>query len=789
MASTSPKKLRKLKFTGDEPELLDAACVDRAQCQECNCFASATWQFVYPYVPEHWTRKFIFVTMLEPQSHASSLLKSCASKAGLNDADIVLIRAMRCIATPKVTMKQIRACRPFLLQAIKDLAPQYIMGFGEEALKALTNSGALSSVAPQRGRWLDIPGVELKAQVTYDPQAVIDGNYSYQDLIIADLQRIQANILQHPRAGARICNYGPVAIDTEFTPTDVLDVAASIGNTVQSGVSALDNIVKASFIIGHAIPVDIDSLVKLGVAKETWVQGRNIQDSLLLARLANENKDRGSYGVEALMLADFNTLPWKYKTDELDPVDSASWPAALREERCQLDAWAAWHIARRYAPFAKGPIELLHRIEMTLHRMYHAGVFVDYTKFLTYQTTIEQEFHKAKDLASRLALSYGIDSLNDTALRTLLFKKMKLSVVDKTETGLPAVNKVTLKELARHDERVNILLEYVKYEKLYSTYSESFREKLQDTSPRTVNGTEVRRLPVRINPLGARTGRRTSEKPNLQNTPEQVNTLFCSRFLGGKLIRPDFSKLEVIIMAWLAKDEELLTAFTSKDNGYIVVGNELFGRHIQEKTKDYKAAKSIVLSIPYGKQPKTLAYELWFDQNSRFDENYKKHTEVVTSLYEKFIRRFSKLQKYLYEREREVIENQQVEVCLGQVRRLPCPLGRASENYWHIRNQAYNTAIQGTAAYVTGCAMIDLEAAILNHYNMSYLEYHERLMSQAWPEVPILCNEVHDEIWIDVPALDQDKTIQALMGIMAEVPTLRKLVPTLKNIPLQVSIK
>jgi DNA polymerase I-like protein with 3'-5' exonuclease and polymerase domains len=103
----------------------------------------------------------------------------------------------------------------------------------------------------------------------------------------------------------------------------------------------------------------------------------------------------------------------------------------------------------------------------------------------------------------------------------------------------------------------------------------------------------------------------------------------------------------------------------------------------------------------------------------------------------------------------------------------------------HVINQAINYPIQSLASYVTGSALIDLEAAFLHQFNWSYVDYHTALMMKEWPHMPLLCIEVHDDLVEDVPKGMEKKTKEVTHEIMSSVPTLRKLLPDFKT-PLKI---
>jgi DNA polymerase I-like protein with 3'-5' exonuclease and polymerase domains len=97
----------------------------------------------------------------------------------------------------------------------------------------------------------------------------------------------------------------------------------------------------------------------------------------------------------------------------------------------------------------------------------------------------------------------------------------------------------------------------------------------------------------------------------------------------------------------------------------------------------------------------------------------------------------------------------------------------------HVINQAINYPIQSLAAYVTGCALIDMERAFLREWKHSYLEYQTMLMEKRWPRMPLLQIEVHDDLVQDIPKGLEKKTKDITHAVMQKPPSLVAVLPEL----------
>jgi DNA polymerase I-like protein with 3'-5' exonuclease and polymerase domains len=649
-----------------------------------------------------------------------------------------------------------------------------------------------------------VPGCENVRSIvygTYDPEAVIDGAFSNSPRIEEDFRRTIGKLerLLEPARGISVAT--SVGVDTEFMP-DGRVVTLSASTRSDGDVADVSDRAKcarllytidgSSTFIGHQVSVDIDSVLRLvrefeqrSSKLETWLQGKNILDTLALARMVDENRPKGGYKLEVLLRSNHRVSGWKHDDSPRDLSNPESWEKEYRVERCRLDAWAAAVLGEELRPDAKGPVEFTHRIIQTLRRIFHAGAHVD----LDYASKLTAGFYQEASKAKRKLLAYAaqagmteFEPTNDNHIRELLFDRLGMKSTEKTKTGQRSVNKTFLKTY-QHEDVVKTLLEFNTHDKRHSTYGAGLAERFLATS-------DTRRglLRIRINPLGARTGRRASDKPNTQNWPKDVRKIIVSRFSGGCISDNDYSKLEVVLFAWTAKEWKLLEFFLDEGNGYVKVGRELFGKEVKEDTDDYRTVKSIVLGIQYGMGAYKLAYQLWNNVGVKFSSDWEEHVEQASRLRKTYLAKFPGIPRYIWGQKQALLRNHEVKSLTGRVRHLPCPYGEETPGFGHLLNQAINFPIQSLASDVTGSAMVDVEKALLTKYQLSYEEYHWRLMEGKPPDMPLLINEVHDDLVYDMPPKGLTDNLGLINEIMADVPTLRALVPEF-DVPLNTGQK
>jgi uracil-DNA glycosylase family 4 len=786
--------------------------------------------FLKPYVPPEWTGEYLLVVDYAYEGLAAGLpftglvgkeLQSMCKEAGLARHQVAVYAALRCrpelrgSAKPKIT--SLRNCAPYLHRVIYLTKPTYVIAMGEAAAKAFANDAHPDKTVKLRGRVQTLTitpavGGPLVVQwwATYSPESVALGNVSMRPRVVEDLARHTWPILPPPLKEKPKGDI--VGIDSEFTPGTgakgvlyfaVSDVERVIGVEPADYKTALPALVDKRTVVGQNISVDLESLLRAGVKctwMSLWLQGKRQRDSVLTARLGDESRGKDGYRLESLLLSYYQTDSWKLSTDNLG-TDPLKWPPYLLRERCRLDAWATLKVQEAAAPKALGPAPLCHAIAMTLRRMYHTGVYIDAPTVRRMKKAVVKSMGESEkatrewlhELAnSDVEVDVSMDIGKDSAIRSLLYDQDKLNipVTRLTKGKLPSIDAKTLKLLQEDIPAVEHLLRYNKFKKLNSTYCDSLTEKFQEQP----DGRWW--MPVRVNPLATKTGRRASDKPNLQNWPVPVRRIIVSRFVGGVIADNDFSKLEPVLGGWVMGEERLSDYFTQHENGYIKIGEDFFKKSVDKVSDEYRAIKALVLAIIYNQKKWSLAENLWILHKVRLDSDYKEHERLAGEMLEKFLTKlFPGIKKYQQRQEDFVLENGYVDNAVGQRRRLPVPpepdrRDKQAYRKWcrfksHVVNQSINYPIQSLASYVTGSAMVDLERRLLEEYKLTYEEYHWRLMCKKWPVMPLLAIEVHDDLVFDIPGKLAKKTIPVIHEVMTSVPSLRAILSDL-NVTLKV---
>ena len=250
-----------------------------------------------------------------------------------------------------------------------------------------------------------------------------------------------------------------------------------------------------------------------------------------------------------------------------------------------------------------------------LSRIERTGALVDSTLL----------FQQSQELAERLAeleteawdlAGQQFNLASPKQLGEILFDKLGIPVLKKTEKGAPSTKEEVLQELALDYPLPKVLLEHRGLAKLKSTYT--------DKLPVMINST-TGRIHTSYHQAGTATGRLSSSDPNLQNIPirsaegRRVRQAFIAA-PGHKLVAADYSQIELRIMAHLSEDPSLLAAFKSGQDIHRATAAEVFGVATDEVTADQRrSAKAINFGLIYGMSAFGLARQLTIGRKQAAD--------------------------------------------------------------------------------------------------------------------------------------------------------------------------
>ena len=380
---------------------------------------------------------------------------------------------------------------------------------------------------------------------------------------------------------------------------------------------------------------------------------------------------------------------------------------------------------------ACGEDPLYNEIEFPLAQvladMTRIGMLVDRDGIDQFGVKLRSELEQ---VLTRIHMETGSASFNPNSTKQLgemLFVTMGLPHGKKTQRGW-STDAETLEAL-RDYPLVEDILQYRAYQKLNSTYVEGLLKVIGEDG----------RIHTTFNQTEARTGRLSSDNPNLQNIPirtelgSQLRAYFIAK-PGCVLVDADYSQIELRILAHVTGDEHMQQAFRSGQDIHRSTAARIYGIPQGEVTPRVRSgAKAINFGIMYGKGAYSLSKDIGVTvkEADAFLKNYLAAFPSVSSYMDKTIA--------------DARANGYVSTLFGRRRALP----ELNSNSHNIRasgeRMARNTPIQGTAADVIKLARVRV---------------WKRLRDEKMESRLILT--VHDELIVEAPEAEAEKAAQIL---------------------------
>jgi DNA polymerase-1 len=367
-----------------------------------------------------------------------------------------------------------------------------------------------------------------------------------------------------------------------------------------------------------------------------------------------------------------------------------------------------------------------------LARMEIAGVGVDAAEL---QALNERLATEATMLEARIQAEAGVEfKVNSTPqLRTVLFETLGLAPNKKTKTGF-STDAASLEKLQGQHPVIDSLLRYRAVEKLRSTYGTGL---LAEVDPG--DG----RIHATFQQTVARTGRLSSDQPNLHNIPVRTEEgrQFRRAFVpapGFELLVADYNQIELRVIAHLADDPGLIGAFTAGEDIHTATAARVFGVEPPAVTSEQRAkAKMVSYGLAYGMESYGLATRLSIPVAE---------AQVILDAY---FAAFPNVRDYMDRTVQEARQRGYTETLMGRRR----PIPELSSPNVRIRQagerQAMNAGIQGLAADIFKVALVALDAAL----------EEEGVRSR-------LILQVHDEVILEVPPEEHDAMADLVPQVM-----------------------
>lgn len=660
----------------------------------------------------------------------------------------------------KVTVDAVQACRPRLLDELKQAKPDLVVALGGTALASLTNDMKVK-ITKQRGNLGGLRNIDgLRVWATIHPASLLYQSGAFPDFA-RDLEAIPDML-----TGAN-----PQIVDIDSLPNRIITTVEELQDFIlevealplDAWVSADDETTgfnynedrllciafstdgESSIVIAEELMGETDLLLKLlTLPRLRWTYHNakfdaqferaklgtdvQVQDDTMMMSYALDER-RGTNGLDYLateyeLAPDYKKIAHQYLKKKSDSYDIVPRPElykyagldAIFTRRLASSMWDQMDdsLRRFYNDVLMPGTKWFLDVELT-------GMVVDHDRIAMLDERLQREMAIVDKHLYELA-SEEFNPNSPQQVGHVMYDVLRLPVMAKfgRSTKEEVLQKYPRSEFCRE------LLEHRGLAKLYGTY---------------VKGLDIRIWPDgRLHPqylMHGSVSRTSCTNPNIQNIPRgpMIRSIFVAP-PGYTFVTPDFSQHEFRMLAAYSGDPWLRDVFNSGMSLHKAIAIEKFGVAYTEE--QYMRAKAYNFGIAYQRGEYSLAMEFGISIQQAHDE------------IEAFFERMPLARKWINECKRTVLENGEEESRLGRRRRFGLI---TRENQDDILKQAVNFPLQSTGS----------DTAV-----MAGAQFHNAKLFAPGEVIPV--GFVHDAILYYVKDELVEEASRAMIEFLPKVP-------------------
>lgn len=367
------------------------------------------------------------------------------------------------------------------------------------------------------------------------------------------------------------------------------------------------------------------------------------------------------------------------------------------------------------------------------------GITLDVDKLKEVGAEIAKDLEKIEGkIEAAIEHKHTKINLNSPAqVEHFLFKDLGLPVIKKTGKGKPSTDQEVLAELSKINPIPGMIATYRELSKLKNTYIQPL---VDEVNPSTG------RIHTSFNQIMVATGRLSSSDPNLQNIPAEsehgikIRSAFVAP-RGKMLLSADYSQVELRVLAYLTKDQNLIEAFLHDKDIHAYTASQLFDVPIDKVTHEQRQlGKRINFSIIYGRTPFGLAKDLGIKPGE------------AKEYIEKYFQQYKQVHEWMEKTVREATECGYTQTWMGRRRYIPALREKNRHLYEAGTRIAKNSPVQGTSAEILKLAMINLDKIFRE----------EKLEAK-------MVLQIHDELVLELPNEEVEKVEKIVKKCMETV--------------------
>lgn len=382
---------------------------------------------------------------------------------------------------------------------------------------------------------------------------------------------------------------------------------------------------------------------------------------------------------------------------------------------------------------------------VVLGRMESRGIHVNRELLETIAAEFRDEVARLDEQIQEMA-GHAFKVNSPQQLQKVLFEELQLTPTKKIKSGF-STDAGSLEAIANEHEIIPLILRFREIDKLRGTYGQPLIDTIEPDS----------RIHATFHQIVARTGRLSSDRPNLHNIPvrgtegRRLRHAFGPQ-LGWSLLVADYNQIELRVIAHLSQDPGLLRAFEEAEDVHRSIAAVVFDTTPDQVTHDQReTAKAVSYGLAYGMEAFGLSQRLGISVGAAKD------------IIDQYFSGFPALRAYMDDTVKHVRQQGYSRTELGRIRPFPDLATASGPQRQAAERQAMNAGIQGLAADIFKLALVRLDD-VLRSNNLA-----ARLVLQ-----------VHDEVLVEAPPAEVSKVESLVREALEHAATL--------SVPLDVSI-
>lgn len=379
-------------------------------------------------------------------------------------------------------------------------------------------------------------------------------------------------------------------------------------------------------------------------------------------------------------------------------------------------------------------------VSFVIDRMERIGVKVDAYLLQQQSASLGYKIAQLEEKCIKL-VGENFNLSSPKQLREILYEKMDLPVLKKTQGGQASTAEDALQGLSENYDLPKLIMKHRHLVKLKTTYT--------DKLPLMINSKTLR-VHTSYQQAVTSTGRLSSTEPNLQNIPirssvgREIRKAFIAE-IGYKILAADYSQVELRIMAHLSQDPNLLCAFQHGLDVHRATAAETLGIKSGAVTSEQRRqAKVVNFGLIYGMGAFGLAKQLGIRRAEA-----QKYIDI-------YFARYPGVKHYMEDAKAYAMEHGFVETIFGRRLYLPEINSRNITKKHAAERLAINAPMQGSAADIIKRAMILIDGWIIKE------KIDARMIMQ-----------VHDELVFEVKEDQLEKVSKEIKQFMESAALLK----------------